>query len=358
MPGSDTWDGHPEKLRPLARRAKRRTRVGWFVHRYGWRAYALPVLMAVTVVVTVQTFRPATITVQAAAEPTAASRAPSTTSQRTVVTTTTQVTQQNPLRAPTRSSAAPSSAAPVSAPLSAAPAGSAPAAAGLAAAPDPNGTFGSSMQDGDLPPGGGFVAQGAGTFHTVPGSTEPYGDGPEEVTYSVDVEDGVQGAEADMAFAHSVDTTLAARQSWTSTGRFTLQRIDSGTPTFRVTLTSQMTLRGADLCFYSIPLEASCYRRSADRVVINNARWARGATAFDGDIGSYRVYAINHEVGHALGYPHEPCGEDGGLAPVMMQQSFSTSNDYLFSLDPEGTSGTIPEDHKVCRPNPYPDPTV
>ena len=74
-----------------------------------------------------------------------------------------------------------------------------------------------------------------------------------------------------------------------------------------------MTVREG--CGYDIPLEASCYnprytRRRSRAVFINEARWVRGAVPFQGDVGSYRQYLINHEVGHAIGYQrHEPCDE-------------------------------------------------
>ena len=97
-------------------------------------------------------------------------------------------------------------------------------------------------------------------------------------------------------------------------------RIDASTPDvkpdFRVSLTSPMTVREG--CGYEIPLESSCYNPAygpdaEPRVFINEARWVRGAVPFQGDIGSYRQYLINHEVGHAIGYSsHEPCDENGG----------------------------------------------
>ena len=205
---------------------------------------------------------------------------------------------------------------------------------------------------GALPAGQDFVAIGADTWHTVPGSTPVHGTGGESDTYTIEVEDGLQSADDDQAFAAAVDTTLADPRSWIGGGRVTLQRVDSGDPTFRISLTSQMTIRSPDLCGWDIPLEASCFNRGAGQVLINDARWVRGAAAYGADIDSYRSYAVNHEVGHALGLSHLPCPVNGGPAPVMMQQSWSTADDDLTLLNPQ----LIPADGKVCVANPYPFP--
>lgn len=78
-----------------------------------------------------------------------------------------------------------------------------------------------------------------------------------------------------------------------------------------------------ELCY---PLQTngifSC--RNEKNVVINIFRWVSGAKDFDKDLSTYRIYLINHEVGHYLGWGHSNCPSDKALAPVMMQQSKST----------------------------------
>ena len=78
-----------------------------------------------------------------------------------------------------------------------------------------------------------------------------------------------------------------------------------------------------ELCY---PLQTngiySC--RNEKNVVINMFRWVSGAKDFDKDLSTYRIYLINHEVGHYLGWGHTDCPSENALAPVMMQQSKTT----------------------------------
>lgn len=89
-------------------------------------------------------------------------------------------------------------------------------------------------------------------------------------------------------------------------------------------------------------------------MILNEARWVRGAVPYEGDLGRYRQYMVNHEVGHALGFAmHESCPAEGVLAPVMMQQTLSLKNSQLHSLDPEEV---YPDNGKTCLTNPWPYP--
>ena len=69
--------------------------------------------------------------------------------------------------------------------------------------------------------------------------------------------------------------------------------------------------------------------RNEQNIVLNFFRWKNGAVDFKNDIETYRIYLINHETGHILGWGHVGCPKEGAIAPVMMQQS-------------KGTEGCIP----------------
>lgn len=224
--------------------------------------------------------------------------------------------------------------------------------------PDPNirdadGHPAGSVAAGALPAGADFAATGGGTWHVVPGTAPAVGTGARALTYTVEVEDGLP-ADLDTQFAQVVDATLADPRSWIGDGQVRFTRIDNGDPDIRISLTSQLSTRAPANCGWDIPLEASCFNGWTDRVMINDARWVRGAMSYSGDIDSYRAYAINHEMGHALGNRHQPCPANGDPAPIMMQQSWSTSDNDLAVLDPQ----TIPADGNVCVANPYPFPNV
>ncbi|MBV9091824.1 MAG: DUF3152 domain-containing protein [Mycobacteriaceae bacterium] len=297
------------------RRFRKQTWLGRFVSTYGWRAYALPALAALTGLVVFQT-----------------------------VTGTT---------AP-----APSGEGPAQGP----PRIGAMGTAIIGAPPKGLTQFDANLPTGILPDGGPFTEAGTKTWHIVPGTGPQVGQGTAKVfRYTVEVEDGIDTTSfgGDEGFARMVEQTLDNPKSWTHNPQFAFVRVDAaapGNPDFRVSLTTPMTVREG--CGYEIQLETSCDNPSygpdaQPRVFINEARWVRGAVPFQGDVGSYRQYLVNHEVGHAIGYPHhEPCPDNGALAPVMMQQTFSTNNNDESRFDPD----TVKPDGKVCRFNPWPYP--
>ena len=301
--------GRPRSNRDEHRRWRKQTWLGRFISTYGWRAYALPVLVVLTTVVLYQTITGTT----SGSKP---------------------EEEEGPVQGP--------------------PTIGAVSTAIIGAPPK----FDANLPTGILPDGVPFTEAGARTWHIVPGVSPQVGEGTAKTfTYTVEIEDGVDTTTfgGDNGFARMVNETLANPKSWTHNPQFAFTRIDTGQPDFRVSLSSPMTVREG--CGYDIELEASCYNPvyadGQPRVFINQARWVRGAVPFQGDVGSYRQYLINHEVGHAIGYQrHESCPENGDLAPVMMQQTFSTTNIDAARFDPE----TVKPDNKTCRFNPWPYP--
>ena len=210
-----------------------------------------------------------------------------------------------------------------------------------------------------LPPGGPFTEQGEGTFRTVgtPGMTA--GEGLETVIrYVVEVEDGVDtaGSGGDDALAAMIDATLSNPKGWTNDRAFRFEHVGpDDNPDMRIQLTSVGTTR--EVCGgLDLEMETSCHIRidGVSRVVLNESRWVRGAAPFNGDLGSYRQYLVNHEVGHGLGYAaHEACGGEGELAPIMMQQTLSLNNAELHSINPDEV---YPDEPTTCLYNPWPYP--
>lgn len=197
------------------------------------------------------------------------------------------------------------------------------------------------LKVGALPPGPPYPMHGDGTYRVLPGSTATVGSG-QLYRYSVEAENGVTGVDL-RQFADLVVSTLSDKRSWAGHG-VALRRVSSGPVDFHVTLTSTLTTR--KLCGYTVHVETSCFASAGgtsdvNRVVLNVARWVRGSAAYVGDLAAYRVYMINHEDGHALGHRHAHQCLPGGLAPVMMQQTFGLRS---------------AQTGRLCQANPWPYP--
>jgi Protein of unknown function (DUF3152) len=146
------------------------------------------------------------------------------------------------------------------------------------------------------------------------------GDGPVVgtgvlTTYTVEVEDAV-GVGVNR-FAVSVGRILADPRSWIHDGSVSWQRVASGGQV-RVVLATPATVD--QLC---LPLNTagiySCHQGGV--VALNSERWLHGTQNWPGPLDEFRAYAVNHEMGHAIGHDHQGCPGAGQLAPVMQQQS-------------------------------------
>lgn len=276
-----------------------------FMATYGWRVYAIPVLLAVTVLVGVRTAgEPAPTGSAEGLNPVVTQQAPTTT------TPGPDLTERPPVDL--------------------------------------------DIPTAELPGGAPFTKSGKGTWRVLAGSGKQVGKG-RLYTYTIEIEDGIPAAEygGDQTFADLVTRTLSDTRSWVGLGEVALKRVGPDQdPDFRVSLTTPGTTHRPEVCNYTIKYESSCL--IYDRVVLNLSRWVRGAVAFEGDQLGYRQYVINHEVGHVFDLPHVGCAEKGGLAPVMMQQTFGVNNDYVHQLN-RGLGG-VPKDGKTCRPNAWPNP--
>ncbi|MEU4479668.1 DUF3152 domain-containing protein [Micromonospora sp. NPDC023966] len=144
--------------------------------------------------------------------------------------------------------------------------------------------------------------------------------------FRVAVEDG--SGEDVRAFGDAVQRALAGPGSWVDGGRLRLQRVGPGSRSdFTIYLATRDTAGrlcragGIDIRVGGVPY-TSC--RVTGKVVINLDRWRTSAphlVAAKLPLDTYRLYVINHEVGHQLGHHHEACPGTGRAAPVMQQQT-------------------------------------
>jgi hypothetical protein len=140
--------------------------------------------------------------------------------------------------------------------------------------------------------------------------------GDTELTYTVEVEAGLPFQVE--ATARTVETILEDSRGWAGVTGQQFHRVAADAE-LRILVASPATTD--ELC---APLDTagrvSC--RNGDLVVLNARRWAFGVTHYEGRRNAYRIYVVNHEVGHALGRSHVACPAEDAPAPVMLQQTY------------------------------------
>lgn len=293
-----------------------------FIRRYGWRAYALPLLLVVTVVALITMSAPDPST-----KPTAdANKGNSAGTQATGSSTTGGGTA-------THSGNKANSSPPV-----------APKSITMKKDTPQGKAYQQAIKHAALPAGAPYTKAGTGTFRVLQGTTKIVGTSGTLYRYDIEVENGIKGINLQQ-YQRMIDSTLDDPRSWTGHG-IRLERVDSGQVDFHISLTSSMTVR--KYCGYEIHVESSCYvtagsvaAATANRVVLNDSRWVRGAATYVGDLHAYRIYLINHEDGHALGHQHAHECLPNGMAPAMMQQTF-------------GLKSAVNGDYCTANPWPYP----
>ena len=160
------------------------------------------------------------------------------------------------------------------------------------------------------------IASGQYLGNTI--TLEPGVEAPEVVPYRVQVEDTTELDPDEVA--REVQATFDDTRGWAGYGKRNFQLVVGAEEAkLKIYVASPQTTN--ELC---APLDVAdkwnC--RVEDRVVLNSDRWKYMTPTYD-DLGVYRSYLVNHEVGHFLGLGHVECPKEGSLAPVMMQQSIS-----------------------------------
>ncbi|MFJ9607637.1 DUF3152 domain-containing protein [Kitasatospora sp. NPDC101176] len=155
-------------------------------------------------------------------------------------------------------------------------------------------------------------------FTTATGGTARIGTGEHLYRYKVRAEDSLP--EKPGQFAAEVDAVLGdVRRGWAAGGEASFQRVAADPVDFTVYLATPATTDR--ICGqYGLDTGGTVNCGVGHQVVINVKRWRELSEFYVGKPALYHALAVNHEVGHVIGYGHVDCPGEGQPAPVMMQQ--------------------------------------
>jgi hypothetical protein len=162
----------------------------------------------------------------------------------------------------------------------------------------------------------------AGHFRYVKTRGPLLGKSGELHRFKVAVEESVPGVEPS-DFSRVIDRTLGDKRSWIASGKLRVRRVPKSAKDAEFTIYLATPATSERMCAAGgLHTEGFTSCRVPGQVIINADRWALAVPDYAGDLGEYRQYAINHEVGHQLGHGHESCPGKGKPAPVMLQQTY------------------------------------
>ncbi len=153
----------------------------------------------------------------------------------------------------------------------------------------------------------------------------------ERRTFTVEIEDGYE-PDADSLVETVHGALLDAESSWARDHELAQVEEPEGADIRIVLATPDTVDEWCGAVGLDTGGDSSCW--DGQRAMLNGDRWRGGVDHID-DLGTYRAYLVNHEVGHGLGHGHVDCPEPGAPAPVMMQQTLGLG---------------------ACEPNPWPYP--
>ncbi|MFC9331275.1 DUF3152 domain-containing protein [Kitasatospora sp. NPDC057015] len=155
-------------------------------------------------------------------------------------------------------------------------------------------------------------------FTTAAGGSPRFGTGEHLYRYKVRVENGIK--ESPERFAAEVDAVLGdVRRGWAADASLSFQRVAADPVDFTVYLATPETTDR--ICGqYGLDTGGWVNCGVGHQVVVNLKRWNELTEYYAGQPELYHALAVNHEVGHILGFGHVDCPGPGLPAPVMMQQ--------------------------------------